>query len=107
MERAGDTPTTGAPPAEPPSPSPQAEPQAWERAVAGIRTYLARDFVYESWYPRIRDILANGRRAVVFALLPKTARGRAVAGRICGAVLSSHRVRAAKVIFSRASVACP
>lgn len=78
------------------------------RLAAALRTQLARRFVYRDWYPDVRAIEVKGRTAFVGTWhLNRSGDARDLSA-ICGAVLSSHRVRAAQVLVDgRPAVACP
>lgn len=71
-----------------------------------LRTYLARRFLYEDWYPRIRDVVVDNGVASIAASHLGRSGAKAAAEDICDAALSSHLLREAHVQFGSRSVGC-
>jgi hypothetical protein len=99
-----------APPAEDaevaPPPEPSAEPPS-AISSAAVRAYLARRFLYEAWYTKIRNVTMKRRRVILRASLPRDRRGKATARAICTAALEWRRVTKALVEYGSGSfLAC-
>ncbi len=73
---------------------------------AAVRAYLAEQYVGEPWYPRVERVSGSASNVLVEAALAEGASGRAVAGEICGAVLSSGKAALVTVEYPRGRMSC-
>lgn len=87
---AGDSPTTDSAPV----------------SAAIVRGHFARHFLYETWYPHVRDIDVSNRFASIVAWHLNGSGAPGLARRICAAALSLRRLRGASVRFRFSSVNC-
>jgi hypothetical protein len=78
------------------------------RLAAAVRAHLASHFLYRSWYPSVHEIEVRGKTAFVSTWRLHRGDGRAAPLAICKAVLSSHRVKEARVSAEGGfAVGCP
>jgi hypothetical protein len=83
------------------------EPSRANKAEVAIRSYLAEEFLYETWYPQVGGIDVAGRRASVATSLEAGGRSRGTARKICAAVLLSGEVKKVSVKFDSRTQTCP
>lgn len=82
------------------------EPPESNPRETAIRTYLASEFLYESWYPSVGAVDVRRRIARVSTSLGDADRGPAAA--VCSAVLKSGEVKKVVVGFgAKRAYRCP
>jgi len=91
-------------------PSPvRAQPQIGGAAssAAALRAFLARRYIYASWYTRVREVTVRNRVATVSSWHLGEENPGSTAREICAALLGSHRVAEARVRYEPGNeVAC-
>lgn len=85
-------------------PTAQVEPASHS---ATIRTYLAKHFIFKSWYRRIHAIVLGDYIATIQTSLPAGSDGERSAVEVCRAVLRSKRAEKVVVLYgSKSSLVC-